>query len=210
MINNKGFGRFEVLTIIVLLMGVCAYFMYTIIQGSSKEDFQTMKNDAVKFSNAVVVNYETFHNSNFVYLGEVIDEKLMKEVKNPVGKGSCSISDSFVKVVDRKSYTTLKCGDYLIDNANVSSSTDNVQIYQVTDWSDEQKTPDDEEALLYNCLENGVEKYPEYYGENYLIYLINKEYGTDYYSTASITECSPVSKTFYRTKTLYDENKKTS
>ena len=210
MINNRGFGKFEVITIITLLLCVCAYFMYSILQGSNKEDFNTMKNDAVKFSSAVVVNSETFHNINYVYLGEVVDEKLMEDIKSPVSKATCSNSESFVQIIDRKAYTTLKCGNYLIDNTNVSSSFDDVVIYEVSDWSKDKTNDDDEERTLYNCLEGGVEKYPQYYEENYFIYMINKDYGADYYSANGIHECELVTETFYRTKNPYDPNKKES
>lgn len=210
MINNKGFGKFEVLTVIVLLMGVCAYFMYTIVQGSSKEDFQTMKNDAVKLSNVVTVNENSFRTITKVYLGEVINEGLMKEIKSPVSKGSCSNSESFVSINAGKAYATLRCGNYLIDNTNVSNGTDGVVIYEVSDWNEQKQDTDNDEKILYNCLENGVEKYPEYYEDLYFTFMINKEYTTDYYSVSGINECEVVSKTFYRTKSEYDPNAKKS
>ena len=204
--NNNGFAKYEVLTVIVLLMLVGTFLLYGVIQQSPKEKIKTLKNDAIKFSNAVSTNNDTFHNTNLVYLGEVIDEKLLREMKNPVGKGNCSRSESFVEMVNGSVVVTLRCGNYLVDKATFAGSL-NVPVYTVSDWSDKKTSSSNDQETLYNCIDKGKEKYPEYYEELYFVYRINQDYGTEYYYADSIqsSECKVVAKTFYREKKEYKE-----
>ena len=202
--NNKGFGKFEVLTVIVLLMIVGSFLLYGVIKQSPEEGLKTMKNDAIKFSNAVATNNDTFHNTNFVYLGEVLDEKLISEIKNPVGKGNCSQSESFVEMINGTAVTTLRCGNYLIDKATFAGG-EKMKVYQVSDWSEKKSSSSNDQKKLYNCLVKGKEKYPEYYDELYFVYLINQDYDTGHFfaDTVDPSDCKVVSKTFYREKTEY-------
>ena len=204
--NNRGFGKFEVLTVIVLLMAIGAYLMFCVLKGSSKEGFQTMKNSAIKFGNAASVNNDTFHNTGVVYLGEVQDEKLISNIKNPLGKGYCSPSESFAEIGGSSTNVTFRCGNYLIDKADFASISD-VQFYEVTDWVDTKSEATNDEKTLYNCIVDGKEKYAEYYEEPYFVYLINKDYDGGHYFANTITDCEVVSKTFYREKKLYEEKK---
>ena len=49
-----------------------------------------------------------------------IKEELMDNIKNPFGGGNCDATASRVDIVSGDPYTTLKCGDYLIDNQNIT------------------------------------------------------------------------------------------
>ncbi len=202
--NNYGFGRFEVLTVIVLLLAIFAYLAYSVLGGTSPRKIDAMKDSAISFSKAVTVNNSSFHNTENVYLQEVIDEKLIKEIKSPVSMGNCSSSESVVQLIGGMPYVTLKCGKILIEKANFDSKE--VPTYEVSDWSLRKPgTSSVEEKTLYNCKENGKELFPNYYDELYFIYEINKKYGTDYYYASNIeNECELVSETFYRTKKKLD------
>jgi len=202
--NSKGFGKFEVLTVIVLLMIVGTFLLYGVIKQSPEEGMKTMKNDAVKFSSAVATNNDTFHNTNFVYLGEVIDEKLIKEIKNPIGRGNCSVSESFVEMINGTATTTLKCGEYLIDRATFAGG-EKLKLYKVSDWEEKKSDKSNDQKTLYNCIENGKEKYPEYYEELYFVYRINQDYGTGHYYVDTVEDCKVVAKTFYREKNEYQK-----
>ena len=201
--NNKGYGKFEVLTVIVLLLGIFAFLAYVFLGGVSGQKLQTMKDNANRFSRTVANNMNSFHNTETVYLGEAIDEEILKNIKNPVGKGNCSVSESFVHFTDGMPYVTFRCGDYLIENVNFTGKSD-YPVYKLSDWS-ETKTGDNvEEKELYNCTDNGKEVFDEYYEELYFVYLVNKKYGTSHYFASSVdSTCKVVKKTFYRTKEEY-------
>jgi len=201
--NNRGFGRFEVLTIIVLMLGLFAYLGYTILGGTSERKLSTMRDNAISFSKAVTVNISSFHNTENVYLDEVIDEELLKKMKSPVGSGYCSGSESIVELIDGMPYVTLRCNDVLIEKTNFSSDKKSVDFYKVSDWSETKKEDSSEERVLYNCKDNGKELFDEYYEELYFVYKVNKEYDTSYYSADAVkNECEVITKTFYRTKEL--------
>ena len=207
--NNKGFGKFEVLTMIVLMLSLVAYLGYTVLNRSDRAKLKTMKDSAISFSRTVSLNLATFHNLDYVYLDEAVEEQLVKRIKSPISSGYCSESQSFVHMENGEPYVTLKCGDYLIDNVNFSGSREDIPYYKVSEWREEKKSDKDEERVLYNCVKNGKEMFDEYYDELYFVYLVNKEFGTEHFFSASITdECKVSSKTFYRTRTALDSNGK--
>lgn len=209
MLNNKGLGKFELLTVLVLLMAIGSFFGYIILQGADNQKFKTMKNSALSFSNAVTTNIASFHYTDVVYLEEAVEEKVFPSIKNPFGKGSCDSTQSRVDTVDGKTYTTLKCGDYLIDNASLVDPN-SVIIYRVSDWSPNKPDGEDfEERVLYNCLDGEKEVFDQYYEELFFVHEYNKKYGTDIYfaNGVSSSNCEVVSKTFYRTHALADEKK---
>ena len=198
--NNKGIGRFELMTVIVLLLILFAYLGTVFLGGAGSQKLHTMEDNAIVFSKAVTVNMESFHNTSKVYLDEVIDEELMKKMKNPTGKGYCSGSESIVQIINGMPYVTLKCGKYLLDKVNFSSDKE-ITYYEVTEWSKEKKEDSNDQAVLYNCTKDGKELFEEYYEELYFIYRINKKFHTNHFFVSNINnECKVVSSTFYRTK----------
>ena len=159
--NSSGFGKFEVLTVIVLLMIVSAYLLYCVLNPPMEEKVKIMKNSAVKFGNTAATNNNTFHNLSVVYLGEVEDEKLIESVKNPFGRGTCSASESYAEISGDSTVVTYKCGNYLISGMNLLSA-DTYEMYEVSDWKDKKSDSSNDEKVLYNCTVNGKEKFPEY------------------------------------------------
>lgn len=200
--NNYGFGKFETLTIIVLLMALFAFLAYTFLGGTSSHKLEAMKESASSFSKTVTTNISTFHYTNKVYLGEAVDEQLIKNIKSPVSKGYCSVSASYVELIDGYPYTTMQCGNILIEKANFADK--NVPMYQVGDWVDKKENSDDEEMTFYNCTDNGKEVFDEYFEELYFVYQVNKKYGTNYFFASRVTQCEVVEKTMYRTKKLLE------
>lgn len=199
--NNKGFGKFEVLTMIVVLLCIFAFLAYRFLGGTSLKKLDTMKDSATNLAKTVIVNKESFRNPRQVFLGEVLDEQLLKDIKNPVGEGVCSHEDSFVQLEDHNNYVTLKCGEYLLDRVDVKN-VKTATIYQVTEWSTTKAGDTDEERVFYNCKENGTKVFEKDYEENYFVYQINKKYGTAYYFAESAGKsCEVVKTTMYRTKT---------
>lgn len=198
--NNKGFGKFEVLTVIVVMMAIFCFLAYTFLGGVSNRKLDAMKASADTFSNTVATNIASFHNTENVYLQEVLDEKLISKIKNPISGGYCSSTESFVQIIDGTPYVTLKCGNVLIDKTNTLD--DNANIYKVSDWSLKKKNDSDEKRVLYNCTIDSKEVFEEYYDELYFIYEVNKKYDTNYYFADKVEEstCKVVTKEFYRTK----------
>lgn len=198
--NNKGIGKYEILTVIVLLLLVFCILSMNLFGGVSIQKVETMKKSAVSFSSTVAANISSFHNTEYVYLQEVVDEGLMGPIKSTLGGGYCSSSESFVEIDNGMPYVTMKCNNVLIEKENFEDG--NINAYQVSDWVEEKKKDDMEERVLYNCIVDGGMKYEKYYDELYLVYEINKEYGTNYYVASDIEKdkCLVDSKTFYRTK----------
>lgn len=200
--NNKGMGKFEVLTMIVLIMAIIAYILWYFINGSNGQKFNTMKKNAVNLSKTVSTNINSFHNTENVYLGEAINEGLIPVIKSPFSGKDCSISESKVVMENDMPVVTLRCDDYLIDGVRFSGNYNDVPIYKVGEWTTEKITGNNvEERVLYNCMDGGKEKYPEYYEELYFVSRINDDYGRSHYFASTVdTDCPVVSKTFYRTK----------
>ena len=198
--NRNGFGKFEVLTIIVIIMIIFCVVGYYFLGGVSDRKIDTMKKSAISFSNTVGTNIATFHNSGMVYLQEAIDESLIGQIKSPVGMGNCSTSESYVEFIDSVPYVTLKCNDILMEKGKFIGD-DKQDIYRVSDWSLKKKSDNDEEKVLYNCVDNNKEVFDKYYEELYFVYEINKKFGTYYYFPEEVKgNCEVVKKTFYRTK----------
>lgn len=198
--SNKGFGKFEVLTIMVVLLIIFCILSMNLFGGVSKQKIETMKKSATSFTSSVTTNIDTFHNTEKVYLQEVIDEELISPIKSPVGGGKCSGADSYVELIDGMPYVTLNCNNVLIEKENFVNK--DINVYKVSKWMNKKTKDDMEERILYSCKSNGKEIFDRYYEELYFVYEINKKYGTDYYFASDVKDCEVVSKTFYRTKEL--------
>ena len=197
--KNRGIGKFEGLTLIVLIMVISAYLLWYILGGVNSQKYTTMKKKAISFGKTVSINDSSFHNTEYVYLKEVMDEGLISNMKSPFSNKDCSMSESKVVYRNDLPKVTLKCDNYVIDNLGISDN--DYSVYKVGDWGLEIPKDNYEEKVLYNCIENGKEKYPEYYEELYFVLLVNKDYGTNHFLADNIeNECEVVSKTFYRTK----------
>lgn len=201
MMNNKGFMKFEVLTMVfIFIVAVCGGG-YFILKGANGQKINTMSSNGLRLSEVVVTNISSFKNLNLVYLDEVINEKLIDNIKNPFGGGNCDATESSVEMVGGDPYTTLKCGDYLIDKQNIKDVKD-VKLFKVSKWQEEKIAGDNvEERVLYNCEKDGKNLYDEYLEEGYLVAKINQDFDTNHYFKNTINECDEiVEKTFYRTK----------
>ncbi len=206
--NNKGFGRFEVMTLILLMIVVLAGGFYMILNGANKQRMITMRDNASNFSKMVVTNNASFRNTNVVYLEEAIDGKYSSKIKNPLGSGYCDPTQSRVNIINGEAYTTLRCGEYLIDQSQFKAG-DEFVVYKVSDWTDKKPKGDNvEERVLYNCVDNGKELFDTYYEDYYLVYKIYKEYNQDFHFVNAINNvCKVTSKTFYRTKDKVEQKK---
>jgi len=205
--KNNGMGKFEVFVIIVLCVAVFSYLTYYLLNSSEWQKVITMKKSGESFSKVTSINRNFFHNRKVVYLGEVIEEGYINNIRSPFSKGNCSVSESridFNDDNDNNDYlVTLKCDNYLIDKATILTEKSEVNVYKVSAWQEEEIKGDNvEKKTLYNCMDGGKEKYPEYYEEAYFASRINLDYGADHYDKSTVSECPVVEKVFYRTKVL--------
>ena len=200
--KNNGMGKFEVLVMIVLFMAIVAYILWYFLSGSDGQKFNTMKKNAVNLSKTVSTNINSFHNTETVYLGEAINEGLLPAIKSPFTGKECSISESKVEMEKDMPAVTLRCDNYLIEKVRFSGNYNDVPIYKVSEWKEEKPSGNNvEEKTLYNCIDGGSEKYPEYYEELYFVVRVNDDYGHSHYFASTVdTDCKVVTKTFYRTK----------
>ena len=205
--NNKGIGKFELLTMIVIFMIAVVLVLWYFIGVANKERYTTMKKDAVNFNKTIVANIASFHNTEIAYLGEAVTVGFLSAIKSPFSGKDCSLSESKVDMNEGKPKTTLRCDDYLIDDFRITTSYEDIPLYKVSAWTEKKpktnKKAKLEKKVLYNCLDGGKEKYKDYVEELYFVSLINNDYGSDHYRASTIkNECVVVTKTLYRTKKL--------
>ena len=175
--NNRGIGTKEIAIVILAGLFIFAGLFMTVLKGASKQKMITFSENALTFQKTAVGNQFTFTNPELIYLQELIEEKVMNDIKNPLGSGNCSREESKVATRDGHVYTTLKCGKYLIDDAEIKD-TNKVTVYLVSEWTDKKLTGKDvEEKVLYNVKDSGKIVFDEYYEDTYLPHKISKEYG---------------------------------
>lgn len=201
MMSNKGFMRFEVLTMVFIFIVALCGGGYFILKGVKGQRINTMSSNGLRLSEVVVGNIDSFKNLNTVYLDEVINEQLMDNIKNPFGGGNCDVTESRVDIVGGRPYTTLKCGDYLIDNQNIKDIKD-VKLFRISQWQKEKITGENvEERVFLNCQKDGKNLFESFLEEGYFVAKINQDFNTAHYFRSNVTECDEiVEKTFYRTK----------
>ena len=149
------------------------------------------------------INYEARNSEDVVYLYELINDNLIKEVKNSFsGDESCDLYASKVEFVDDKKMVTLQCGNYLIYKQDITDK--NYDIYKVDDWSFEKKDGKDIDAIdVYSLNKNGKDLLNGFYEEDLFVKLVASNYGDEYNSLEQIEKDFDVkSKKAYRKRVL--------
>ena len=203
--NNKGYGKFEVLTVIVLLMGIGSFLAYIILGNSDSQDFGAMRKDASSFSKTVVNNLNSFEKiKNVYYLGEIIDDGLMQTIKNPFGSGDCDVYESKIDVDGQMKYLTFKCGDYVINKVNTRDNK--YDIYKVGVWTEEAVEGESQMLNGFNCDENGKMVFDNYMEEGAFLIALSKLYGANIDTVEMANNyCKVSNKTLYRSLELVNE-----
>ena len=201
--NNKGIGKYELLTMIVIGTIIIVLVLWYFIGVANRERYVTFRKNASTMKQAIITNANSFRNDRVVYLGEAVTGGFIPAIKSPFSGKNCSLSESKVDLAVGETKVTLKCDNYLIDGYNITTSYEGIPIYKVSDWSLKKPAGKSEKKVLYNCLDGGKEKYDEYVEDAYLLALVNNDYGSDHTDVNEIkNECVLVKKTFYRTKKL--------
>lgn len=200
--NEKGKGTYEFLTVAVTCLILSAILLFIVINNNQKEKYQVFRYNA-KTVGINAVNYNNETSEDVVYLYELINSNLVTRIKNNFsGDEYCDMYESKVVFSGSSKKVTLKCGEYLIYNQDVTDKKYN--IYKVSDWSFDKINGDNVDTVkVYGLMKNGKNLLDGYYEKELFIKLVRDNYGDKYNSLQDIKENYKVDeKTAYRKRTL--------
>ena len=200
--NNNGRGTYEFLTVMVTCLVCSAILLFTVINNNKKEKFEVFKYNA-KTVGINAVNYNNKTSDDAVYLYELVDANLVTRIKNNFsGDLYCDMYESKVVFSNNNKKVTLKCGDYLIYNQDITSK--NYNIYKVSDWSFNKISGNNVDTVkVYGLIKNGKNLLDSYYEKDLFIKLVATNYGDKYSSFKTIKKNYDIDeKIAYRKRTL--------
>ena len=200
--NEKGKGTYEFLTVAVTCLILSAILLFIVINNTQKEKYEVFKYNA-KTVGINAVNYNNETSEDVVYLYELINSNLVTRIKNNFsGDEYCDMYESKVVFFGSSKKVTLKCGEYLIYNQDVTDKKYN--IYKVSDWSFNKINGNDVDTVkVYGLMKNSKNLLDGYYEKELFIKLVRDNYGDKYNSLKDIKENYKVDeKTAYRKRTL--------
>ncbi len=202
--NEAGKGTYEFLTVVVTCLILSAILLFIVINNTQKQKYQVFRYNA-KTVGINAVNYNNETSEDIVYLYELIDSNLVTKIKNNFsGEDYCDAYESKVVFSDDTKKVTLRCGEYLIYNQDVTDK--NYDIYKVSDWSSDNINGDNvDKVKVYGLFKNGKNLLNGYYEEDLFIKLVSDNYGSKYNSLKKIKDKYKVDeKILYRKRTLVD------
>ena len=200
--NSSGKSNYEFLTVAVVCLILASIVLGIALNNVRNERFRVFRYNA-KIVGINAINYEARNSEDVVYLYELINDNLIKEVKNSFfGDESCDLYASKVEFVDDKKMVTLQCGNYLIYKQDITDK--NYDIYKVDDWSFEKKDGKDIDTIdVYSLNKNGKDLLNGFYEEDLFVKLVASNYGDEYNSLEQIEKAFDVkSKKAYRKRVL--------
>ncbi len=200
--NFSGKSNYEFLTVAVVCLILASIVLGIALNNVRNERFRVFRYNA-KIVGINAINYEARNSEDVVYLYELINDNLIKEVKNSFfGDESCDLYASKVEFVDDKKMVTLQCGNYLIYKQDITDK--NYDIYKVDDWSFEKKDGKDIDTIdVYSLNKNGKDLLNGFYEEDLFVKLVASNYGDEYNSLEQIEKDFDVkSKKAYRKRVL--------
>ena len=200
--NSSGKSNYEFLTVAVVCLILASIVLGIALNNVRNERFRVFRYNA-KIVGINAINYEARNSEDVVYLYELINDNLIKEVKNSFfGDESCDLYASKVEFVDDKKMVTLQCGNYLIYKQDITDK--NYDIYKVDDWSFEKKDGKDIDTIyVYSLNKNGKDLLNGFYEEDLFVKLVASNYGDEYNSLEQIEKDFDVkSKKAYRKRVL--------
>lgn len=202
--NENGRGTYEFLTVAVTCLILSAILLFIVINNNQKEKYEVFRYNA-KTVGINAVNYNNKTSDDVVYLYELVDANLVTRIKNNFsGDEYCDMYESKVVFSNDNKKVTLKCGDYLIYNQDVTDK--DYSIYKVSNWSfDEISGNNVDTVKVYGLMKNGKNLLDSYYEEELFIKLVAANYGNKYNSFKAIKKNYDIDeKTAYRKRTLVD------
>ncbi len=195
--NKKGYAKFEVLTVLVLLVVISAVLLTMILKAVNNQKINMMITNAKNFSNRVIAEEMT---GNSYYLKDAIKDEIYDEIRSPFSSNNCDENESKIEFSGANRYVTLKCDEYIIYNE--ASNSDEYNVYKVSEWTTEKDGEKIQKMQGYSCKSNGKEVFSEPYEEKIFIDKVNEKYKKTYTSISEITDCQVESKELYRNLTL--------
>ena len=202
--NQNGKGTYEFLTVAVTCLILSAILLFIVINNNKQEKFQVFRYNA-KTVGINAVNYNNETSEDIVYLYELINNKLVTNIKNNFsGSTYCDIYESKVVFDNDTKKVTLRCGEYLIYNQDVTA--EDYDIYKVSDWSFDELSGDNVDTVkVYGLMKNGTNLLDRYYEEELFVKLVALNYGDKYSSLKDIAKNYDIDeKTAYRKRVLVD------
>lgn len=200
--NSSGKSNYEFLTVAVVCLILASIVLGIALNNVRNERFRVFRYNA-KIVGINAINYEARNSEDVVYLYELINDNLIKEVKNSFsGDEACDLYASKVEFVDDKKMVTLRCGNYLIYKQDITDKK--YDIYKVDDWSFEKKDGKDIDTIdVYSLNKNGKDLLNGFYEEDLFVKLVASNYGDEYNSLEQIEKDFDVkSKKAYRKRVL--------
>ena len=200
--NKSGKGTYEFLTVAVTCLVLSAILLFIVLGNNQKERFQVFRYNA-KTVGINAVNYNNETSEDVVYLYELINNNLVTRIKNNFsGDEYCDSYESKVVFTDDSKKVTLRCGEYLIYNQDVTS--EDYDIYKVSDWSLKEINGDNVDSIkVYGIFKDGENLLDDYYEEELFIKLVKEKYGLEYNSLDDIRKDYDIDiKTAYRKRVL--------
>ena len=200
--NENGRGTYEFLTVAVTCLILSAILLFIVVNNNQKEKYEVFRYNA-KTVGINAVNYNNETSENVVYLYELINTNLVTRIKNNFsGDEYCDMYESKVVFSNDNKKVTLKCGDYLIYNQDVTAK--DYSIYKVSNWSFDKINGNNVDTVkVYGLMKNGKNLLDGYYEEELFIKLVAANYGGKYNSLKAIKKNYDVDeKIAYRKRTL--------
>lgn len=203
-LNEKGKGSYEFLTVVVVCLGLSAIVLAIAIRNSEDEKFQVFRYNA-KTVGINAINYNNVTVEDTIYLYEMIDKNLVTNIKNNfTGDEFCDPYASKVEFVNDNKLVTLKCGNYLIYQQEITDKE--YSIYRVSNWTfDKLEGNNVDTNKVYALILGDKNVFGSYYEEDLFLKLVSSKYGKKYDSLKNIKKDFTVkSKTVYRKRKLVD------
>ncbi|HIS37970.1 MAG TPA: hypothetical protein IAB45_00470 [Candidatus Onthousia faecavium] len=201
-VNNKGWGSYEFLTVVVVCLILTIILLFVVFRLIDDEKFQVFKYNA-RTIGINAIDYQINSDFDTVYLYELVDDGYVTKMKNAFsGDKYCDLYESKVEFTDNAKKVTLRCGEYLIYEQDVAD--EDYDIYKITDWSSKEMKGDNiDENTVYNIIVDGKEIFNEYYEEELFIKQVMAKYGKEYSSLNKIKKAYDVKEEeVYRERVL--------
>ena len=207
MTNNKNLGVFRLYPLIPLLLIGAVVVMATTFRTSYYERYKIFRSNARSF--AINVNRAGLHTDRHrISLLELIDAGYHNHILNPfLGDRHCDINDSFITIRGPHLYTTLRCGNYLINDQDVGARY--FAVYRIiVDWQETWpggRREDIDTMLMYNFQIDNELVYERFFPEEVFVYKFNRRNNTEYENVDDIPiEFNVIERRFYRLRKFVD------
>ena len=201
-INNKGFGKIELMGVLGLLAVLIAIGAKMAVDtGKNYNGFKIITNQFL--DNVALYKDRYTKNSSVYYLYELIEKGYSEEITNPMETSStCDIYETYADIeVPNDKKVNIVCGNYLVTGSQQSG----YKLYEVGEWTEKKKEGDTDASVIYNYRdEAGNLVFSEFYPETTFF---QKYYAKNKTSLSGLSELKDKLETkyVYRKKTLIKE-----